>query len=356
MNKREPIANAKTKLGTNLAPWLSEIQPKSGPQLRGYLRTNWSQDPYALGSYSYVAKGSWRREHRQLAKPVMDRLFFAGEAANPRRSTSVHAALESGRFVANALLKYDYQTIVIVGAGIAGLSAAHTLAAKGRTVQLLEARDRIGGRIHSDYSLGVSCDLGASWLHGANGNPLTELTNSLGMRKVVTNTSWVARDRGKKLDEAELPSWIESISLYDNAAGAAAASVNSWSYLFFNDYSGDECVFPDGYIQLFDAFKGDYDLKLNQVVEAIAYSEHNVQVSSKSATAEYDAVVVTVPLGVLKAGTIQFTPALPANKQKAIQRLGMGTLDKIYLQFDDPFWDKEPHLLITPFTDFSCEG
>ena len=51
-----------------------------------------------------------------------------------------------------------------------------------------------------------------------------------------------------------------------------------------------------------------------------------------------DRVIVTVPLGVLKAGTIAFDPPLPEEKQQAIERLGFGLLDKVVLKFDQPFW------------------
>ena len=63
-------------------------------------------------------------------------------------------------------------------------------------------------------------------------------------------------------------------------------------------------------------------------------------------------MIVTVPLGVLKAGSIAFTPSLPGRTQRAIDVLGYGTLDKIYLQFDEVFWDEEPHNIITPFNGF----
>ena len=90
--------------------------------------------------------------------------------------------------------------------------AAHSLSQAGRKVSVIEARDRIGGRIHTDYSSGFPCELGASWLHRADGNPLTEVTDDAGMRKVVTNESWIARDQGRKLKNSELPDWIDDIS------------------------------------------------------------------------------------------------------------------------------------------------
>lgn len=350
MDRRDFILGAGASVGVGFISWPSHAQPDTDPQLKGYLRTNWSRDPFAYGTYSHIAKGSGRREHRQLAKPLMNRLFFAGEAANPNRNSSVHAALETGRSVAQTLLELDYETIGIIGAGIAGIVAAHALDQAGRTVRVIEARDRIGGRIHTDYSSGVACDLGASWLHGANGNPLTEVTNAMG--QVVTNDSWVARDKGRKLEDADLPGWIDEISQFDNMAGTSAASLNHWAYLFADDYQGDQIVFPGGYSQIFDQFEGNYDVELNQVVETVDYDENRVQLTSNSDQFEFDAVIVTVPLGVLKAGDITFNPALPRDKQRAIENLGMGTLDKIYLQFDEVFWDKEPHMLITPFTDY----
>jgi Flavin containing amine oxidoreductase len=69
---------------------------------------------------------------------------------------------------------------IIVGAGIAGLGAANVLRSQGKTVLILEARNRVGGRIFTDRSLGnIPLDLGASWIHGTQDNPLTELTRQI---------------------------------------------------------------------------------------------------------------------------------------------------------------------------------
>ena len=352
MNRRNFMLGDGAAIGASFIPWPSHAQSETGPQLKGYLRTNWSQDPFSYGTYSHIAKGARRRDHWHLAQPLMNRLFFAGEAANPDRNSSVHAALETGRSVAQALLTYDYENIGIIGAGISGIVAAHALSEAGRTVRVIEARDRIGGRIHTDYSSGVACDLGASWLHGPMGNPLTDITDAAGMRKVVTNDTWIARDRGRTLDDKELPSWMNEISEYDNRAGTSADSINQWAYVFSNDYKGDDLIFPDGYGQIFEPFQGNYDMILNDIVQTIHYDENGVQLTSSSGQSSFDAVVVTVPLGVLKSGDITFNPALPKNKQQAIARLGMGTLDKIYLQFDQVFWDEAPHSILTPFTDY----
>lgn len=67
------------------------------------------------------------------------------------------------------------QKVLIIGAGIAGLAAAKQLQQYGFQVTVLEGRDRLGGRIHTDRSLGFPVDLGASWIHGITNNPIENL-------------------------------------------------------------------------------------------------------------------------------------------------------------------------------------
>ena len=352
MKRRDLLTRAGAATLSGLIPWTATAQGSSGPNLVGYLRTNWSRDPFSYGSYSHIAAGARRRDHRRLAEPVAGKVFFAGEAANPDRNSSVHAALESGRLVAKQVQAEGHKRIGVVGAGVSGLAAANALTRAGLEVHVIEGRDRIGGRIFTDRSLGFAADLGASWLHGVDGNPLTSATDQAGMRKVLYDSNVTARAKGREVALSDLPDWIEDIFEYDNDAGTAKGTLNEWAYFWTDDYAGDEMLFPDGYDQLLTQFEGAYDHSVNEPVRAIEYASDQVRVTSTKTVRDFDAVIVTVPLGVLKAGDIAFDPVLPNELQGAIDRLGFGTLDKIYLQFDEVFWDADIQNIITPFTGF----
>jgi phytoene dehydrogenase-like protein len=98
------------------------------------------------------------------------------------------------------------ERVLVVGAGIAGLTAARELTARGFAVVVLEARDRIGGRIWTDRSRpGAPLDLGASWIHGQDGNPITALAARFGVPVKRTNhgDSITCSTSGKPLSTAE---------------------------------------------------------------------------------------------------------------------------------------------------------
>ena len=147
MDRRELVTLSAATVLSGLIPWTSNAQQLDQPNLLGYLRTNWSRDPFSYGTYSHLARGSSRKHHRQLCKPIAEKVYLAGEASNPDRNSSVHAALESGRLVAATIMESSSQRIGIIGAGIAGLSAAQLLHNAGRDVEVIEARDRIGGAL-----------------------------------------------------------------------------------------------------------------------------------------------------------------------------------------------------------------
>ena len=94
-------------------------------------------------------------------------------------------------------IKANGKTVLVIGAGIAGLAAARKLKNNGFNVIVLEAQDKIGGRLRTNRSLGIAFDEGASWIHGVNGNPISTLAQEAGMTTYFTdNDSFVCYDIG----------------------------------------------------------------------------------------------------------------------------------------------------------------
>ena len=352
MNRRLLLHGVTSGLLLNFLPW-QDFQAKN-QKLLGYIRTNWSREPYTYGSYSHIPKGASRKDIRALEQPIDKKIFFAGEATFPKHNSTVHAAYESGIRAANSILQSHADRIAIIGAGMSGLASAHKLSTNGREVTVFEARDRIGGRIWTDDRLGVALELGASWIHGINGNPLVYLAKDLGQRLIQTEKEdYIIRGRdGRKIRDRDAPEWLENVVSIQHTAGTNEDRINQWAYLFVNDYDGPDVIFPDGYAGILAAFKGDYKIKLNTLVKEISRTQKGVTLGfEKINNQSFDAVLVTVPLGVLKREDIKFNPVLPKNKQRAIDRLVMGTLDKVYLLFDQPFWDLSTTWILTPEND-----
>ena len=288
-------------------------------------------------------------------------------------------------------------SVIVVGAGIAGLAAASRLQSFGYTVTVLEGRDRIGGRIHTDRGWGVPVELGAAWVHGMDGNPVMDLALHGDLETVITDYEnlwlydtkgvvledddqveleeqfWEALDEVEELveqmdeaDEADislqtaldivLSKWelsaqdrreldyaIASLIEHEYAADSADLSAYYWDE--GEEFDGEDCLFPQGYDQLVTAIAKDLDIRLGQTVQTVEYEQTGVRVQCDDATFEADYAIVTVPLGVLKAGSITFSPALPDGKQQAIQRLGMGVLNKVVLRFSKVFWEKSAEVI-----------
>lgn len=278
--------------------------------------------------------------------------------------------------------------VIVIGAGMAGIGAARSLVDEGYSVIILEARNRIGGRIWTDDSMdGIPLDMGASWIHGPDGNPLTELADEYGIERVTTENGSVYALDGEELDDAafetlealyqEFMELLAEAQAEDSEAGSLAELVDrllaeenyteeevillrsalvaeivedyaadlddlSAHYWDVGDgFDGQDVIFPEGYVQIPRAVAQGLDIRLEQVVTKIEYDETGVVVTTDQGEFEAYYAIVTVPLGVLQHGSITFDPPLPSRKQQAIDRLYMGLLNKVYLRFDKLFWKAE---------------
>lgn len=347
MDRRKALKNIALGASAAFLPWQG-VQAE-GSTLRGYLRTNWSRDPYSFGSYSYVAKEAQQSDRNTLGASINKRVYFAGEAVHPTHNSTVHAAHESGLAVAANVSGETTGRIAIVGAGMSGLTAAHSLANNNRNVTVFEARRRIGGRIWTNDTLGAALDLGASWIHGTDNNPLTRLSLQANMKTLATDESFIIRGKeGRIIDEDNEPDWLDDILSIQHNAGADIHELNLDDYLSQKEYGGENVIFPEGYKHIFDTLQGNYVTRLSENVTAIEHDGSGVTITSNGEKSFFDVVIVTLPLGVLKKHSVTFTPALPNDKREAMDRLGMGTLDKLFLLYDQPFWDKNITWIATP--------
>ncbi|MEY3297836.1 MAG: hypothetical protein RLZZ597_1096 [Cyanobacteriota bacterium] len=276
--------------------------------------------------------------------------------------------------------------IVVIGAGLAGLAAAQELQRLGHSVTVVEARDRIGGRVWTSHQWpDAPLDFGASWIHGTEGNPITDLADNLQARRLVTDYDQAItyNTDGSPLseeDEEELEqlreALFEAIAIaqdgdVDTSILKATASVREGlapssqahrminfilnseleqeyagslaqlsAYWYDSDegFDGDEALFEEGFGVIAESLAEELSIELGQVVQEIRWEQSPVRVITDQTEFVADHVVVTLPLGVLQAQRVRFTPALPRDKQDAIAQLGMGVLNKCYLRFEEAFW------------------
>ncbi len=276
--------------------------------------------------------------------------------------------------------------IVVIGAGLAGLAAAQQVQAQGQEVLVLEGRDRIGGRVWTSQRWAdLPVDLGASWIHGIKGNPLTELAATIGTELRITryNNSVTYNTDGTPLSETEeeqLEYWQDQLfeelqaaqdrdpdisvqQVLDALIADIEADPETIRYLHFilsgaieQEYAGsgkqlsahwfdsgkafkrEDALLADGFRVIAEHLAQDLEIQLGQVVQAIDWSQSPVRIVTDKSEFLAEQVLVTVPLGVLQSGSVRFSPELPAQKKAAIAQLGMGVLNKCYLRFASAFW------------------
>jgi len=284
---------------------------------------------------------------------------------------------------------------IIIGAGIAGLVAGDYLRKKGWGVTILEARERVGGRVWSraDWKGKNPVDMGASWIHGVSGNPMTAQAQREGIRTVPfdydnkavyhAGGSQIAPEEEERIEKrfrktlklanGTAEELSRDVSLRETFTGAEkklgwapkelaslnfrahteiehefAASLEELSAQYWDEgeeLSGGDVIVPAGLGGVVEPWARGQDIRFGQTVERVGYDGDGVRVkTAQGLEIRAKKLILTVPLGILKKGTIVFDPPLPKEKMEAIGRIGFGNYQKTALLYDELFWDPELHL------------
>lgn len=278
--------------------------------------------------------------------------------------------------------------VIIIGAGAAGLMAASVLAKKGKTVLILEARSRIGGRIYTHQPDGFSFPLeaGAEFVHGRLPRTLNLLQQAGISYKEATGKVWKINNGTKKETNSFLEGWdileeklkavkndctfvdflnqhfaeekyrefrksvLQFVQGYD-AADAEQASTLGLREEWMNEDLDSDFRLEGGYGRLMHFLQEEFTaaggtLQLSSPVSELHWQQKKVQAYTNTGTI-YSAhqALITIPLGVWQQdetndGGIQFFPDLP-EKRSAARQMGFGSVIKVHAQFTEEFWKQE---------------
>ena len=273
--------------------------------------------------------------------------------------------------------------VAVIGAGGAGIAAARALRDAGLAVQLLEARQRVGGRAYTDSTtLGVPADLGAAWLHFADENRWTGIARAQGRRIIERDPGWGARGLvgGRVPDDASRADseagFERCWSLLEAAAeggldvpvsrlladepfrrrfdavmtwimGVESCAVSSLDIARYADSNADWAV-AEGLGSVIAGAAEGLAVSLDTTVTAIDWDDDGVRITTSRGLVEARAAIVTLPTSVLAREAIRFTPPLPAAHRNAIESLPLGSNNKVFFRFDDADlpWHEPTHCLV----------
>lgn len=249
--------------------------------------------------------------------------------------------------------------VVVIGAGCAGIAAARALVAAGKSVVVLEGGDRVGGRAHTASLAGAPFDLGATWLHQANENPLTPFIGAhidhdtvrgrhlyLGDR-FASRAEMAEYDRAAEIFETTiveaLPEPDRAVSEVVPKGGRWDATIAHWlgsqinaaelSLISLRDYvavdlEGPNLLPKEGLGALVARLAEGLPIRVDHAVTRLRWDGTGVVAEGEWGSLRAGAAIVTVSTGVLAAGSIRFAPELPTEIMDAIHGLPLGLLTK----------------------------
>jgi monoamine oxidase len=301
--------------------------------------------------------------------------MFAGEATHPTQAGMTHGAFEEGCRAARWAHAAGHRRVAVVGAGFAGLGAARQLVRNGAEVVVFEARPRLGGRVHTHtLASGVNVELGANWLQQGERNTLAPLVEHLGVATVATDfnapldlecgigarpvhshsviqavrDSFARHDDSVSMAEAladqhALPDLQRVVDLEVVLDAGAPLDDLSARYGFELGVGQGDRWIVGGYGQLLHHLAEGVEVRLSSVIDDVNMRGGEVQLTLlDGACQSFDAAIITVPIAVLKAGAINFQPALPDTHQRSLDHLTAGRVEKVALRFERRWWPRSP--------------
>lgn len=290
------------------------------------------------------------------------------------------------------LAETDRADVIVVGAGVAGLVAASQLAEAGLSTVVLEARDRIGGRVYTlnDLEQQFPIELGAEFIHGRppeildvlrkNDIPVSEVdgdnfcvqNGQLSSCDFFSEVEEILQRMNDNEPDESFASFLQrccpraSQETKEHALGyvagfnAADPAKVGVHWLFHQmeaekKIQGDRAFRPRGgywsLLQLLQkrAEKAGVRVRTNTIVQRISWRPGSVSIDAvlakHSVSLRASQLLVTVPLGVLQArpgeaGAIEFSPTLPQEKLDSISGMEMGKVMRVVLHFKERFWDR----------------